>query len=150
MTTESLEQVPEKVVTPARKGKVGPKSKATPERVAKLCEHIANGQTLQSASRMVGVNPSTIYDWMNASPEIANAIEEAEGKAEQVLIDLAIQGAKKDGRIALMMLERRYSHWRKREEHAHVHATPQILKELVDSRKERDRKLLAEQSVIDV
>lgn len=148
MTTDSLEQVPEKVVTPARKG--GRKSKATPERITKLCQHIANGQTIHSASRMVGVGVSTVYEWARNDPAIAEAIEEAEGKAEQVLIDLAIQGAKKDGRIALMMLERRYSHWRKREEHAHVHATPQILKELVDSRRERDRKLLAEQTVIDV
>lgn len=150
MTTETLEQVPEKLATRPRKGKGGAKSKATPERLAKLYALIAQGQTLHSAARMVGISPSTLHDWAANNAEISEKLQEAEGKAEQVLIDLAMQGAKKDGRIAMMMLERRFSHWRKREEHAHVHATPQILKELVDSRRERDRKLLAEQAVIDV
>ena len=148
MTTDSLEQPPEKLATPTRKG--GRKSKATPERLAKLYDLIAKGQTLHSAARMVGIAPGTLHEWAATKPEIAEKLQEAEGKAEQVLIELAMQGAKKDGRIAMMMLERRFSHWRKREEHAHVHATPQILKELVDSRRERDRKLLAEQTVIDV
>lgn len=147
MTTDSLEQPPEKLVMRPRKGRP---SKKSAERCALICQRIKEGLTLQASARASGVGLTTIYEWQDNDPQFRQAIEEAEAEAEAMLIKLALEGAKKDGRIALMMLERRYSHWRKREEHAHVHATPQILKELVDSRRERDRKLLAEQAVIDV
>ncbi len=147
MATETLVQTGETLGTRPRKR--GPKSKQTPDRLDRLYKLIGEGQTLTSAARMVGIGQSTLFEWIADNAEIAEKVQEAEGKAEQVLIDLAMAGAKKDGRIAMMMLERRFSHWRKREEHAHVHATPEILKSLVDSRKERDKRLLS-QPVIDV
>lgn len=121
--------------------KRGRKSKATEDRLDRICKAIGQGQTLTSASRMAGIDPSTLYDWINGNPDIAKRIQEAEGKAEEMLISLAIQGATKDGRIALMMLERRFNHWRKRETVAHTHTASDALKTLVDTRRERDKQL---------
>lgn len=129
-------------VAQVEKRKRGRKTKRTPERIKRICDLIASGQTIHSACRMSGVESSTVYAWARENPLISQAIHEAEGRAEQVLIELAMQGAKKDGRIALMMLERRYPHWRKKEAVTHTHTTGETLKVLTDARKERDRLLL--------
>lgn len=121
--------------------KRGRKSKATEDRLATICSLIASGQTLTSAARMSGIGVSTLFEWIEDKPEFAERIQEAEGKAESVLIKLAMEGARKDGRIALMMLERRFNHWRKRETVAHTHTASDALKTLVDTRRERDKQL---------
>ena len=135
------ESIPGSEVTTREVVKRGRKSKATEDRLDRICKAIGQGQTLTSASRMAGIDPSTLFDWINGNPDIAKRIQEAEGKAEEMLISLAIQGATKDGRIALMMLERRFNHWRKRETVAHTHTASDALKTLVDTRRERDKQL---------
>lgn len=131
---------PVQSLTPRRK--VGPKGKATAARLAVICKAISAGQTLTSAARIANIHPSTLFAWMDNDPQICEQIQEAEGKAEEMLINLAIAGAVKDGRIALMMLERRFAHWRKKETVTHAHVAGDALKTLVDTRRERDRKLL--------
>lgn len=103
--------------------------------------------SIRGASHAVGLCESTIYRWRQDNPEIEQAVQSAIAKSEKQLVELALEGAKKDGRIALMMLERRFpDSWSKHSEHRHLHAHTgtDVLSVLTASREARDARLAAE------
>lgn len=103
--------------------------------------------SLTGACRAVGLCPSTIHKWRQSRPEVEALIESSIGESERNLVELAVAGAKKDGRVALMLLERRFPEsWSKRTEHAHwhAHADAASLANLVAMRQRRDAELAAE------
>lgn len=139
--------------TPTRtKRKPGRQSKATPERLAKFRSLVESGLSLKGAAHACGLSESVIYRWRAEDPAIEELVQSALAESERQLVDLALEGARKDGRIALMMLERRFGDsWCKRSqhEHLHAHADAGVLALLVKSRKERDARLACETVTVD-
>jgi hypothetical protein len=136
-------------IAPARaKRDRGRPTKRGPETAKRILEALRNGNTLICAARVGRIDVSNLQKWRRADPQFDEAVKDAIGEAETKLVALATAGAAKDGRIALMMLERRHPEgWSKREapqEHVHAHGTfgPNILAELVADRRRRDAQLL--------
>ncbi|MHA0319038.1 terminase small subunit-like protein [Sphingomonas melonis] len=78
--------------------KVGSATKRTPEMIAEILERLRDGETLLSVTCDKHIaGHSTVYDWMEADPELADAIEKARAVGAQVLfdarIDVALDGA---------------------------------------------------------
>jgi hypothetical protein len=97
------------------------------ERRAKIVALIAKGVTRKGAARAAGISEGKLYEEMKRNAEFREAIHGADAKSEEVLVDFALEGAKKDGRVALMMLERRHKEWAKAQsintlQHQHMHA----------------------------
>src|SRR5688572_5001872 len=146
MSTQSALATVTKRRTKPAKRKPGMPSKRTPERLAQLKKLLESGMSLSGASRACGMCESLIYKWREADPAIDVMVQEAVAESERKLVELAMEGARKDGRIALMMLERRFPEsWSKRQEyvHAHAHGDAGMLAQLVAQRKERDARLAA-------
>lgn len=136
--------VAQQTAKPTRRRGVKP-SKQTPERLAKLRGLLESGVSLKGASLACGMCESLIYKWRESDPAIEQLVQEAMAESERKLVELAMEGAKKDGRVALMMLERRFPEsWSKRQEHVHAHAHADagpLLALLVANRRERDARL---------
>lgn len=144
MSTQSALVTTAKRQTKPAKRKPGRKSKQTPERLAQLRELLESGMSLIGASRACGMCESLIYKWRESDPAIEQMIEKAMAQSERKLVELALEGAKKDGRVALMMLERRFPEtWSKRSQHIHAHADMGTLAKLVEQRRARDAQLAA-------
>ena len=106
--------------------KAGQPTKRTPARVKRICELLASGLSFAGTARAVGVDQSTLHSWRKTDPAFGRAVDCALADSEAELLRLAKAGAAKDGRIALMILERRFgAEWSKRDqvEHLHAHAT---------------------------
>lgn len=129
---------------PARRRGTKP-SKKTPERLAKLKGLLESGMSLRGATQACGMCESLIYKWRSSDPAVEELIQSALAESEHALVQLAMEGARKDGRVALMMLERRFPEsWSKRQEHVHTHTDGgPLLAQLVANRRERDARLTA-------
>jgi hypothetical protein len=144
MSTQSALVTVTKPRTKATKRRPGKPSKRTPARLAKLKELLESGMSLRGATRACGMCESLIYKWREADPLIDQMVTQAMAESERKLVELAMEGARKDGRIALMMLERRFpDSWGKRTEHVHAHADAGSLAQLVELRRARDARLSA-------
>jgi hypothetical protein len=141
--------------TPVRKGA---KSKRTPAKIAKIAELIATGLSYRGVAGAVGIDETTLHAWRRDDPEFAALVNKAEAESEEALIKLAVAGANKDGRVALMMLERRHSHtWSKKEvsekqiQHLHAHAQVpiEVLQTLVEQRRLLDAEPVEQRSLRD-
>lgn len=87
----------------------GRRSKYTPETVDKLTQAIRLGATYALACNYAGIGVSTFHEWLNAKPEFAEAIKDAEGTGAIGWL-AKIEAAASDGnwQAAAWKLERRY------------------------------------------
>lgn len=104
------------MATKAKSTKKGRPSKLTPELHTAIIAMLEKGNYRQVAARYVGINPSTLRDWVQQGKNkpqgeygaFAAAVIEAEGKAEKSLVDRLYDLAQSDGDLILKILERRY------------------------------------------
>jgi hypothetical protein len=119
--------------------------KRSPETVQKILEKIRKGLSLRSAAAAGGISVASLHEWRKQDPDFEAAVQQAMSDSEESLFDLAKAGAAKDGRIALMMLARRFpDDWEKRPEtasqHLHLHGAQEILEKLTSARRRIDEK----------
>lgn len=77
----------------------GRKTKLTPETVKAVTDAIREGSTQDDAARLAGIARTTFYEWMNAKPEFADAVQKAHAdfkRAQVKAIRAAGIRAKKD------------------------------------------------------
>lgn len=67
----------------------------TPERVAKICKAIENGETNETAAKIGGIHVSTFCDWMNKYPEFSEAVKRAKAAFEDWQLNGILADAKK-------------------------------------------------------
>ena len=141
------DQITVTTIAPSRaKRERGRPSKRDPETAKRILEALRAGNTIICAARVGRIDVSNLQKWRRADPQFDEAVKDAIGEAETKLVALATAGAVKDGRIALMMLERRHPEgWSKREApQEHLHSLgPNFLARMVADRKARDAQLLA-------
>lgn len=72
----------------------------TPERVAKICKAIENGETNETAAKIGGIAVSTFCRWMDEKPEFKEAVKRAKSAYE----DWQMNGILEDARKSLKTL----------------------------------------------
>lgn len=72
----------------------------TPERVAKICKAIENGETNETAAKIGGIAVSTFCEWQAKKPEFMEAIKRAKAAFE----DWQMNGILEDARKSLKTL----------------------------------------------
>ena len=72
----------------------------TPERVAKICQAIENGETNATAAKIGGIHVATFCEWQNTKPEFAEAVKRAKAAFE----DWQMNGILEDARKSLKTL----------------------------------------------
>lgn len=72
----------------------------TPDRVAKICKAIENGETIETAAKIGGVVVSTFYRWMDEKQEFREAIK----RAKEAFEDWQLNGILEDARKSLKTL----------------------------------------------
>lgn len=80
--------------------KAGRKPMYTPERVAKICKAIENGETNETAAKIGGIAVSTFCEWQAKKPEFMEAIKRAKAAFE----DWQMNGILEDARKSLKTL----------------------------------------------
>ena len=99
-------------------------TKLSPQRQAQICEYVAQGSSREVAARACGVDPATLYRWMQrgeAEPagiyrKFCEAIKKADAEAELASLR-NISAAAENGvwQAAAWKLERRYpNRWGRR------------------------------------
>ena len=88
--------------------KVGRKGKYNPERVAALCRYIQMGLSNLAACNQCNINQDTYYQWLKVHPEFADAIKQAQERAEAVNLSFIHEARKKSWVAAAWLLERRF------------------------------------------
>lgn len=100
----------------------GRPSKLSYERQEKIAQALEQGKSLNSAARMAGVTPNTVYNWLdrgesqkqngkdNEYTEFFNRITRAKGQGEDFYFNLALQLAKEneDHRFIASLMKQRY------------------------------------------
>ncbi len=130
-----------------RKNKAGRPTRKTEKVLQKLDELLRLGLSMAGAARGAGISPSTLYNWIENDPKVEALVNAAVAAAEEKLVKLALDGAKKDGRIAAIMLSKRFpeswgehAHVSGRVEHFHAHGLlpREFLEGLAAARRLRD------------
>ena len=133
------------------KRKRGQPTKYSPENARSFCEAVANGASAVAAARDININPSTIYEWLDAHPQFSNDYARARsmrgdhygskvaeiasrclaGEVEPAQARVAIDGYKW---TAARMAPKQWSEKRQLElnvsgsvQHQHIHKTEQQL-----------------------
>lgn len=73
----------------------GRQAKYSPERVEIICSELANGSTVQAATKKAGIHVDTFYDWKNNKPEFSEAVKRAEEQFEEWQMNGILEDAKK-------------------------------------------------------
>lgn len=67
----------------------------TPERVAKICKAIENGETNATAAKIGGIHVATFCEWQNTKPEFAEAVKRAKAAFEEWQMNGILEDARK-------------------------------------------------------
>ncbi|MBI4326656.1 MAG: hypothetical protein HY674_15540 [Chloroflexi bacterium] len=127
--------------------KAGRPTRKTDKVLQKLDELLRLGLSMAGAARGAGISPSTLYNWIEDDPKVEALVNAAVAAAEEQLVKLALDGAKKDGRIAAIMRSKRFpeswgehAHLSGRVEHFHVHGMlpAEFLEGMAAARRLRD------------
>ena len=78
----------------------GRKPKYTPDRVAKICKAIENGETNETAAKIGGISVSTFCEWQATKKEFSEAIK----KAREAYEDWQLYGILEDAKKSLKTL----------------------------------------------
>lgn len=81
-------------------GKPGRKPLYTPDRVARICEALENGETDARAAEIAGISPQTFCEWKNTKPEFLEAVK----RAKSAFQDWQMNGILEDARKSLKTL----------------------------------------------
>lgn len=80
--------------------KVGRPPMYTPERVAKICKAIEEGQTNEVAAKIGGITDSTFYAWLKEKKDFLDAVK----KARDTFEDWQLNGILEDAKRSLKQL----------------------------------------------
>lgn len=69
-------------------------AKYTPERVARICNAIAEGKTNEQAATMGGISKDTFYEWMKSNPDFSDHIKKAKAQYEDWLMNGILEDAR--------------------------------------------------------
>src|SRR5262245_35285973 len=85
-------------------------TKYTPERRQRLCDALAAGNTRRAACAVAGISDETLARWLGRYVDFVEAVQKAEGDAEQRYVAI-IDRAAQDGtwQAAAWWLERRHA-----------------------------------------
>jgi len=93
-------------------------SKLTKEREEKIAQALEQGKSMNSAARMVGISPQTVYNWLDRGEgqeegiykEFFERITRAKGHGEDVYFNTVWQMAKEEGdhRFLASLMKQRY------------------------------------------
>jgi len=96
----------------------GRDSKLTKERQEAIASHIEQGKSIQSAARMNGITPQTVYNWLDRGEEDENSIyadffdriTRARGYGEETYFNVVWEIAKEQGdhRFLASLMKQRY------------------------------------------
>lgn len=67
----------------------------TPDRVAKICQAIENGETNATAAKIGGIHVATFCEWQNTKPEFAEAVKRAKAAFEEWQMNGILEDARK-------------------------------------------------------
>ena len=114
----------------------------------KVCRLISDGMSHAGAANACSISEAEFYRERDRDKVFDDAIRTADAASEEVLLGLAKEAARRDGRVAVMLLERRHSAWRRpavvsgQVQHAHLHAAvpANLLTDMALQRKALDSK----------
>lgn len=75
--------------------KRGRQPMCTPERIARICEAIKNGETDATAAKMGGIVYGTFARWMNENKDFSNSVKKAREAFEEWQMNGILEDAKK-------------------------------------------------------
>lgn len=91
----------------------GPETKLTEERIDGICRHISEGKSVVSAARMNGVNPATVYSWLEKGEEqgpdeslygeFRDRFVRARGLGEESYVSDIMEIAREEGDLETLM-----------------------------------------------
>jgi len=85
--------------------------KYTAERVDKITHLLRSGVTCKGAAMASGISEKTFYLWKRDQSTFAAAVEQAIGESEANLVQIALDGTKRNPQLAIQLLERRFREW---------------------------------------
>lgn len=65
------------------------------QKVAKICNYIAEGKTYADACKLSGLNQATFYRWMESKSDFCEAVKKAKEQYEEWLLNGILDDAKK-------------------------------------------------------
>lgn len=77
----------------------------TPERVAKICKAIENGETNETAAKIGGIAVSTFCEWQAKKPEFMEAVKKAKAAFEDWQMNGILEDARKSLKTLICGLE---------------------------------------------
>lgn len=115
-------------------------TKYTTVRANRICDFIANGNTMKAAAIASGICETTLHKWRREKPEFAQMVEEAVGISEVRLVNKITSS--EDWRAALAILERRFPEsWTKKQDVQVSVAESNGIEEIKDMIKQTDHLL---------
>ena len=75
--------------------KRGREAKYTPERIARICNAIAEGKTNEQAAALGGITYNTFWRWYNEKSDFCDAIKKAKAQYEDWLMNGILEDAEK-------------------------------------------------------
>lgn len=97
---------------------VGRPTKYTEQRVERILQAIRDGNYMETAARLAGIAPSTLYEWRNEFPDFSEAVETARAEAEERNIATIQAAAPQQWQAAAWWLERSFpDRYGRREQH---------------------------------
>ena len=85
--------------------------KYTEARVERITDLLRSGVTIRGAAMASGISEKTFYLWKRDQPTFAAAVEQAIGESEANLVQIALEGTKRNPQLAIQLLERRFREW---------------------------------------
>ena len=85
--------------------------KFTDARVGSILRLLRSGVTAKGAALASGISEKTFYLWKRDQPTFAAAVEQAIGESEANLVQIALDGTKRNPQLAIQLLERRFREW---------------------------------------
>jgi hypothetical protein len=85
--------------------------KYTEARVERITDLLRSGVTIRGAAMASGICEKTYFLWRRDKPEFAAAVEQAIGESEARLVQIALEGTKRNPQLAIQLLERRFRSW---------------------------------------
>jgi hypothetical protein len=122
-------------------------SRWTDERIERIASLLRVGVSREGAVKAVGLSLGELYKRMATNRRLREAIDHAELECEKHLVGLVMEHSKKDGKVALSVLARKFEAWRPKETgqvqhlHAHAQVSGQFLESFSKSRQTRDLEL---------
>lgn len=80
----------------------GRRPKYTPERVAKICKAIADGETIARAAEIGGITVATFCEWQNTKTEFSEQVKKAKAAYEEWKLNGILEDAQKSLKVLIL------------------------------------------------